>query len=296
MNIKKKKMNTTLVVLAAGLGSRYGGFKQLDAMGPNAHSIMDYSLFDALHIGFTSVVLVVQESMVAPLTERYITNRNWPVTFAIQNTNITIGDNKYYREKPWGTAHALWCAKDAVNTPFVLINADDFYGRESFRLAFNYLQTQSDCCAVLFPIDKTLSSNGVVNRAEATIDNGWLQTTVEREKISRQEGKIVYSTIEGGEKELPERTLVSMNMWGLTPEIFGFIDNDISEFIENWKQNANLEYQLPSVIDRMIQHRLMEVKAIPTQSHWVGVTYKTDKEMVKMQLQQLHNTGIYDDL
>ncbi|MBQ0768468.1 MAG: hypothetical protein KBT58_04200 [Bizionia sp.] len=289
-------MKTTLVVLAAGLGSRYGGFKQLDAIGPNAHSIMDYSLFDALNVGFTSIVLVVQESMIVTLTERYITKRHWPITFAIQNADITIDDIKYSRQKPWGTAHALWCAKDVVNTPFVLINADDFYGRESFRLAYNYLQKDLGTCAVLFPIEKTLSRNGTVNRAEATIENGWLQTTVEREKIRMEDDTIVYSTAKGEKKELAIHTLVSMNMWGLTPDIFNFIDSDISGFIELWKQNTNLEYQLPSVIDAMIQHRLMEVKAIATQAHWVGVTYKTDKDMVKNQLQQLHDSGIYDNL
>lgn len=289
-------MNTTLVVLAAGFGSRYGGFKQLDAIGPNAHSIMDYSLFDALYVGFTSLVLVVQKSMIATLTERYITNRNWPVTFVIQEDDIFIDNKKHSREKPWGTAHALWCAKEAVNNSFVVINADDFYGRESFNLAFNYLQTESDACAVLFPIEKTLSSNGTVNRAEATITNGWLQATVEREKIRKANDTIVYLTPKGEEKQLAEHTLVSMNMWGLTPEIFDFIDTDISDFIMEWNRNPNLEYQLPGVIDAMIQQNKIEVKAIATQSHWVGVTYKTDKEMVKTQLQELHDSGIYTDL
>jgi len=296
LNIKKNKMNTTLVVLAAGLGSRYGGFKQLDAIGPNAHSIMDYSLFDALNVGFTSIVIVVQDSMIATLTERYITRRKWPVTFAIQNAYITSGDKEYNREKPWGTAHALWCARDVVNNPFVLINADDFYGRESFRLAYNYLQKDKGPCAVLFPIEKTLSKNGTVNRAEASIKNGWLQTMVEREKIKKENGVIKYLTAKGEEKELAKDVLVSMNMWGLSPAVFKFIDTDIVEFIEHWKQNPNLEYQLPSVIDAMIQHRKMEIKAIATQAHWVGVTYKTDKEMVKAQLQQLHDSGIYTDL
>lgn len=289
-------MNTTLVVLAAGLGSRYGGFKQVDAIGPNGYSIMDYSLFDALNVGFTSIILVVQESMVELLTDRYITQRNWPVRFAIQEKDVTVTGKTYSREKPWGTAHALWCAKDEINTPFVLINADDFYGRESFRLAYNYLQSEAQPCAVLFPIEKTLSSNGTVNRAEATINNGWLQTTVEREKISKANDDIVYLSAEGKQKVLAKDSLVSMNMWGLTPDIFDFIDDDITDFIAQWQQNPNIEYQLPTVIDAMIQQERFKVKALVTESNWVGVTYKSDKDEVRTQLQQLHDKGIYDTI
>lgn len=183
-------MKPSLLVLAAGLGSRYGGLKQLDGIGPNNEIIMDYSIFDALNAGFGKVVLIVQEPMVAILTERYITKLNLPVEFAIQEKELIVNGEGHLNQRPWGTAHALWCARNNINGTFLMINADDFYGQNSYKIAYDHLVSNENPCAVAFPILKTLSEHGTVNRGEVKIENGYLTDTTEREKIIVEDGTI----------------------------------------------------------------------------------------------------------
>lgn len=283
-------MKPTLLVLAAGLGSRYGGLKQLDTIGPNGEIIMDYAIHDALKAGFGSVVLIVQEQMIPILNERY---RLQPVSFVVQDKQIVINNTVYQNNKPWGTAHALWCARNSIKSNFLLINADDFYGQNSYSLAYNHLSEFQNPCAIVFPILKTLSENGKVNRAEIKVKNDFVIDSIERENIRKTDNGIVYTNLDGENIKLESSILVSMNMWGFTPIVFDYIENDLKNFIEKWQLDNRLEYQLPSVVTSMINKKLMQVKVISTNEEWIGVTYQEDKEIAIRQLKKLHDLGVY---
>ena len=283
-------MKPTLLVLAAGLGSRYGGLKQLDTIGPNGEIIMDYAIHDALKAGFGSVVLIVQEQMIPILNERY---RLQPVSFVVQDKQIVINNTVYQNNKPWGTAHALWCARNAIKSNFLLINADDFYGQNSYSLAYNHLSKFQNPCAIVFPILKTLSENGKVNRAEIKVKNEFVIDSIERENIRKTDNGLVYTNLDGENIKLESSILVSMNMWGFTPIVFDYIENDLINFIEKWQLDNRLEYQLPSIVTSMINKKLMQVKVIPTNEEWIGVTYQEDKEIAISQLKKLHDLGLY---
>ena len=286
-------MNPTLVVLAAGLGTRYGGLKQLDTIGPNGEIIMDYSISDAILAGFGKIVLIVQEDMISILTERYITNQNLDVEFVVQTKVLTLNGLTYNNARPWGTAHAVWCAKDKVKNNFLLINADDFYGRSSFQLAYNHLSISNNPCAIVYPILKTLSDNGTVNRAEIQMENGFLVDSIEREKIRVENGVVLYPDANSVLQEISKEAFVSMNMFGFTTQIFDFIDTDIHKFIAKWLENNSIEYQLPNVVGDMIKNNIVTVEVLKTNEEWIGVTYKTDKELAEVRLQKLQDQGIY---
>jgi choline kinase len=288
-------MKPALLVLAAGLGSRYGGLKQIDGIGPNNEIIMDYSIYDALNAGFGKVVLVVQQQMVGILTERYIDKLDLPVEFVVQGKELLSDDVLYENQRPWGTAHALWCAKEYIDGPFLMINADDFYGQDSYKLAYNHLAANNTPCAVAFPVLKTLSENGSVNRAEIQVENGNLVDSIEREKIRVENDTVFYTDDNGVSQVMDKNCFVSMNMFGFTTQIFDFIDNDIPNFIAKWQLNNALEYQLPTVVSTMIKDNIFEVKVLVTNEEWIGVTYQSDKELAKDRIQKLHDTGIYND-
>lgn len=286
-------MKPTLLILAAGLGSRYGGLKQLDKIGPNGEIIMDYSIHDALNAGFKDVVLIVQKSMIPVLTERYITQKHLPISFVIQENILKINNTVYENTKPWGTAFALWCARKKIDGNFLLINADDFYGQNSFALAYFHLSQNTTPCAVVFPVYKTLSQNGTVNRAEIQMENGLLLSSIEREKIEFSDEGIFYPNENGQKTRLEKDTLVSMNMWGFTSEIFNYLENDLSDFIVHWKTNQSLEYQLPNVVAAMTKKGIYQVKIITTNEMWIGITYQEDKKIAAQLLQKLHLEGTY---
>lgn len=286
-------MKPTLVVLAAGLGTRYGGLKQLDTIGPNGEIIMDYSISDALLAGFGKIVLIVQEDMISILTERYITDQNLDVEFVVQTKELMLEGLTYKNVRPWGTAHAVWCAKDKVKNNFLLINADDFYGRSSFKLAYDYLSTSNNPCAIVYPILKTLSDNGTVNRAEIQMENGYLVDSIEREKIRIENGVVLYPDANSVMQEISKEAFVSMNMFGFTTQIFDFIDTDIHKFVENWLEDSSIEYQLPNVVGDMIKNNIIKVEVLKTNEEWIGITYKTDKDLAEVKLQKLHDQGIY---
>lgn len=289
-------MKPTLLVLAAGLGTRYGGLKQLDTIGPNGEIIMDYSISDAIKEGFGKIILIVQEHMIPILTERYATNQNIAVEFVVQSKELVIDGLTYFNERPWGTAHALWCSKEKVRGNFLLINADDFYGQSSFKLAFNHLSTAKNPCAIVYPVLKTLSDNGTVNRAEVQMEDDFLVDSIEREKIRIENGTVVYPDDKGVLKEINKDAFVSMNMFGFTNQIFDFLDTDISKFIANWQNNNTIEYQLPSVVGAMIKKKIVKVSILKTNEEWIGITYKSDKELAKVRLQKLHDKGVYNNL
>lgn len=286
-------MKPSLLVLAAGLGSRYGGLKQLDGIGPNNEIIMDYSIYDALNAGFGKIVLIVQEQMIPILTERYVTNLNLPVEFVIQKKELEINEVTYVNQRPWGTAHALWCAKNNISGTFLMINADDFYGQKSYKIAYDHLVSNQSPCAVAFPILKTLSENGTVNRGEVKIENGYLTDTTEREKIIVEDGTIFYTDDNDEKHSLANDTFVSMNMFGFTTEIFDYIDNDLAHFISKWKENNGMEYQLPTIVASMIKEEIYNVKVLVTDEEWIGITYQSDKELAQNRIFKLHDKGIY---
>lgn len=286
-------MKPTLVVLAAGLGTRYGGLKQLDTIGPKGEIIMDYSISDAILAGFGKIVLIVQEDMIPILTERYIMNQNLDVEFVVQTKELTLNGLTYKNVRPWGTAHAVWCAKDKVKNNFLLINADDFYGQSSFQLAYDHLSRSHNPCAIVYPILKTLSENGTVNRAEIQMENGFLVDSIEREKIRIENGVVLYPDANSELQEISKDAFVSMNMFGFTTQIFDFIDTDIHKFIANWLDDNTIEYQLPNVVGDMIKNNIVTVEVLKTNEEWIGITYKTDKELAEVKLQKLHDQGIY---
>nr|WP_315175181.1 sugar phosphate nucleotidyltransferase [uncultured Flavobacterium sp.] len=288
-------MKPTLLVLAAGLGSRYGGLKQLDGLGPQGQIIMDYSIHDALKAGFGNVVLIVQEPMIRVLTERYLVQQQLPVSFVIQDKKMERNNAIYENAKPWGTAHALWCAKKAIQSNFLLINADDFYGQNSFALAYAHLSQHENPCAIVFPILKTLSENGTVNRAQIHVESGFLKDSIEREKISKTKEGIFYPASNGEQVPLSGNTLVSMNMWGFTRAIFDFLEKDLDPFIQKWQANQGIEYQLPNVVTAMIEADIYQISVIPTNEEWIGVTYQEDKQKAMEQLKKLHDLGVYSE-
>jgi NDP-sugar pyrophosphorylase family protein len=283
-------LKPTLLVLAAGLGSRYGGLKQLESIGPNGEIIMDYAIHDALKAGFDSIILIVQEQMIPVLKRRY---QLQPVSFVVQEKQIEINNTLYQNKKPWGTAHALWCARNSIKSNFLLINADDFYGQNSYFLAYNHLSKYQNPCAIVFPILKTLSENGTVNRAEIRVKNDFVIDSIERENIRKTPDGIVCTNLKGEIIKLDNSILVSMNMWGFTPNIFDYINNDLKNFIEKWQLDNRLEYQLPSVVTSMITEKLIQVKVIPTNEEWIGITYQQDKEIAIGQLKKLHDLELY---
>ena len=272
----------TLVVLAAGMGSRFGGLKQLEPIGNNGEVILDYSVSDAVKAGFTKVVFIIKKEheqdfreTVGKRCEKII-----KVEYAFQELTklpdgFSVPDG---RIKPWGTAHALLCAKDNVDSPFAVINADDYYGAESMHIIGKHLLDKTTPCMVGFPLGNTLTENGTVSRGVCEVENGYLKSITEHTKLDKNSG-------------IPLDTLVSMNLWGLQPDIFTEIENGISYFLGNMTDPLKDEYFLPSVIDKLINEKDYQVKMLVSPDKWYGMTYKDDLEAVK---KALGGVKIYD--
>lgn len=270
-----------LLILAAGLGSRFGGLKQISEVGFNGETIMDYSIADALEIGFEKIVIVIQEKMLDQLRDKYLVQKKLPVFFSIQKNEIHYNNATISREKPWGTAHAVLAAKENLDQPFFIINADDYYGWNSLKLGFDFLQKNNQNCAIVFPIEQTLSLFGSVNRAEVLIENGMLTETTERMNIVSNENGIYYD--DDTNKSLSKSTIVSMNLWGLSPDFLTYLETDFYAFIEIIENNpdSTLEYQLPTAINKAIKSKRIMVKTFITNEEWIGLTYKEDLIIAK---------------
>ena len=293
-------MKPTLVVLAAGMGSRYGSLKQLDAVGPKGETIIDYSVFDAQRAGFGKVIFIIRESFFAGFKEK-ITDQfkdKIEVAFAFQAVNSPINglDNIPEREKPWGTAHAVLVAKDLISEPFAVVNADDFYGAEAFQLMAEFLKNEvrpNHFAMVGYALKNTLSDNGAVSRGICEMDAlGKLTTIVERTKIERVDGNIFFKEADQ-QIQLAEDSLVSMNFWGFHPSIFVDLREQFLNFVKNYEVGSKTEFFIPLVVNNLIERKMAEVRVIPTKSQWFGVTYKDDKELVKKALQELTDKNIY---
>lgn len=292
----------TLVILAAGMGTRYGGLKQLDTISNKNEAIIDFSIYDAVKCGFKKVVFVVRQDFLETIKALYLPKlqNKIKVEFVCQEvTNIPEEFKNNNRVKPWGTAHALLTAKDAVKENFCVINADDFYGANAFLKMAEFLnKTDSSSCEYAmagFKIQNTLSENGSVSRGECYLDSGnYLKRVVERTNISSVSNRIVY-TENNQEKEIQKNSLVSMNFWGFTPTIFQEMDTLFYQFLKKNYQTEKEEFFLPSVVNHLLEIQKATVKVLETNSSWLGVTYKEDKSAVISKITKLKKDGIYPE-
>ncbi len=296
-------MKPTLFVLAAGMGSRYGGLKQIDGLGPNGETIMDYSVYDALRAGFGKVVFVIRKDFEEAFRKAVISKYadKVPCEVCFQSVDSVPEGCTYNpeRTKPWGTNHAVLMAKDLIKEPFAVINADDFYGRESFQVLADYLKsvegTTGKYCMVGYRVANTLSENGSVSRGVcATDENGYLTDVVERTKIEKVGDKIIY-TEDGVDTEISPNSPVSMNMWGFTPEYFEYVEKAFVEFLQARGQELKSEFYIPTLVNDMIRSGEATCKVLDTTSKWFGVTYAEDRPQVVMKINNLVKEGVYPE-
>ena len=294
-------MKPTLFILAAGMGSRYGGLKQLDGLGPSGETIMDYSIFDALRGGFGKVVFVIRHHFEQDFREKVIKKYEniIPVEIVFQELNyLPEGfDLNPEREKPWGTNHALLMGRDIIKEPFAIINADDFYGKESFKIMADYLKQlegiNNSYCMVGYRVGNTLSESGGVARGICeTNDDGFLTSVVERTHIERIDGVIKYKE-NNDWFEIDENTPVSMNMWGFTPDYFELAEERFKVFLNKNKDNLKAEFFIPLPVNDLIQSKTIRVKVLDTPDKWFGVTYANDRPEVVEKINKLINDGVY---
>ncbi len=289
-----------LVVMAAGMGSRYGGNKQVDGMGPNGEILMEYSIRDAVRAGFTKVVFIIKPEM-KELMHRLCGHKfedQIEVCYAFQDFSSVPGKVPGERVKPFGTVHAVLCAKEFVNEPFAVINADDYYGVESFAEMFDCLQTLGDRREAImmgYRLKNTVSRNGTVTRGICQVENGRLTHVREIGKVRLMEdGSIVNVTDEANPETLDPDSPVSMNFWGFAPGVFGLLEKEFGRFVKEIPEgDLRAEYLLPVFVDEMLNREEMQVHVLPTKAVWFGVTYKEDRAKVAQALQALHDQGVY---
>ena len=280
--------------MAAGMGSRYGGLKQLDAIGPSGETIIDYSVYDAIKAGFTKVVFIIrkdfEQEFKSKITDKY--EGQIQVEFAFQDLNdlpdeFTCPEG---REKPWGTGHAILSARNVINEPFIAINGDDFYGRESFKVVADYYRKGANSFSmVAFKLDKTLSSFGGVTRGLCTVNDEKLNTVIETADLEKTD----YGVSSNRDIELDGSEPVSMNVWGFTPILFKYLEEKFVEFLSENGTEMKSEYLIPSVVNELIQSGQETVHVLRSGATWFGVTYKEDKPFVEGEIEKLVNKGEY---
>ena len=305
-------MKPTLLVLAAGMGSRYGGLKQMDGLGPHGETIIDYSIHDAVEAGFGKVVYIVRESFKAQMEEavqakykgvKTVDGEPLQFVFVTQELNkiparFTLNPE---RVKPWGTAHAILMAKDVIKEPFAVINGDDFYGKESFGILADWCRahekTEGQYCIVGFELENTLSENGSVSRGICSYDaKGNLTDIAEHLEIAREaDGKVYGNNSANGENhvELAPKALCSMNMWGFTPDYFGKSEAIFETFLEANIGELKKEYYIPYAVDCIVKSGKGSCEVLSTPSHWFGVTFKEDRPGVVAKFAELVEKGVY---
>lgn len=286
--------DATLVVMAAGMGSRFGGLKQVEPIGPHGQALLDFSVYDAKRAGFNKVVFVIKHEieeefrrLVGSRIEKMI-----DVDYVFQETDdlpagfVCPPD----RQKPWGTGHAIYCCRNTVKTPFAVINADDYYGQDAFEKIYGQLKNDSTrYCMVGFRLCNTLTENGSVSRGVCTIEDGRLKQIIERTKIV----DCRYTEDDENWVELPADTVVSMNLWGFQPDIFAAIERDLKQFLQEKINVPKSEFYLPFVVSGMIERGEKEVTVLVAEDKWYGVTYKEDKPCVVEALAQKIKNGQY---
>ena len=294
-------MKPTLVILAAGMASRYGSMKQTQSFGPSGETIMEYSIYDAIKAGFGKVVFIIREdfadnfkAIIEPKLKGKIATDYVYQKLESFTEGKTIPAE---RTKPWGTAHAVLCCKGKINEPFAVINADDFYGADGFVKAYQFLTNgvADNCYAIIgYELKKTLSDNGSVSRGVCALDvNGNLTDINERTKIYRNDKGIITYEDEAGLHEVSENASVSMNFFGFSANVINYSEALFSEFLDNNINNPKGEFFIPLVVDRFVKSGKGHVKVIPTSAQWFGVTYKEDAPVVQASIDQLVSSGAY---
>jgi choline kinase len=284
------------------MGSRYGGLKQIDNLGPNGETIMDYSVYDAKRAGFGKIFFVIRHSFEKEFRERFLDKFDDSVEVGVLFQELDSLPQGFSadptREKPFGTNHAVLMAKDAIKEPFAIINADDFYERKSFEVMAEYLQTldgkKNQYCMVGYEVGNTLSENGTVNRGVcATDEDRMLVSIEERYHIERVGSKVQYKDEQDAEVELDEKTPVSMNFWGFTPDYFDYSDAAFRKFLKDNDGNIKAEFGIPTMVNELIQSNTVKIKVLSTPSKWFGVTYSDDRPQVVMKINSLVRDGVY---
>ena len=293
-------MKPTLLILAAGMGSRYGGLKQIDGIGPNNEPIIEYSIYDAIKAGFGKIVFVIREEFDTAFREIFDSFKDRiEIEYVYQPVNFKVeGLSLVERTKPWGTSHAVLVAKYVINEPFAVINADDYYGANSFKTMANFLANEcssSNMSMLGYILENTLSENGTVNRGVCEVDskNNLIEVN-EREKLARQGEKVEYNI--GSEEpngEVDPKSYVSMNYWGFHPSIFKEIEKGLHNFIKENSNSPTAEYYIPNIVSDKIKAGEIAFAVIPTNDSWFGVTYKEDKQMAIKTLNKHIENGIY---
>ena len=298
-------MKPTLLLLAAGMGSRYGGLKQLDGLGPNGETIMDYSIYDAIKAGFGKIVFVIRKDFEEDFRKKILAKYEGhiPAELVFQSLDalpagftVPVG-----REKPWGTNHAVMMAKDVIKEPFCVINCDDFYNRDSFMVMGKFLSelpvgAKNKYAMVGFRVGNTLSENGTVARGVCATDaEGHLTTVVERTEVMRVNGAVSYKDEEGKWVAIADNTPVSMNMWGFTPDYFEHSEAYFKAFLSDPKNMENLkaEFFIPLMVNKLINEKTATVKVLDTTRKWFGVTYSADRAGTVARIQSLIDEGVY---
>ena len=298
--------NPELVIMAAGMGSRYGGLKQIDKVDDNGHIIIDYSIYDAIRAGFRDVTFIIKKAIEREFREvmdAHLAGKNINVKYVYQEIDklpegYSVPEG---RVKPWGTAHALLCCLDTVDAPFAVINADDYYGAHAFEKIYNFLKNTNDegkyhYAMVGYRIKNTVTEEGTVSRGVCSIENGMLSSVVERTKIGTRNGEI-YFTEGDTDYDLDPETLVSMNLWGFTPSYLRECAKRFPAFLdENLPKNPEkCEFFLPSVVSELVEEGLADVRVLDNEDKWYGVTYKEDKPAVIEAFRQLTRDGVYPE-
>ena len=277
-----------LTVMAAGMGSRFGGLKQIAPIGPNGEILLDFSVYDALEAGFGKVVFIIKKAIEEPFREAVgkRIEKIADVDYVFQETDKMIPEKfaslVETREKPWGTAHAILCAKDALsNSSFAVINADDYYGKDGYKKIADHLMNKDNMCMCGFKLYNTLTENGTVSRGICEIEDGFLKSVTEHTALDKNSG-------------FAPDTIVSMNMWGLRPEIFSRLENDFETFLSEITDGKKAEFFLPAVVDRMIHNENAKVTVLSTDDKWYGMTYKEDLPEVRAALKKMIEEGKYN--
>ncbi len=287
----------TLLILAAGMGSRFGGLKQIEPVGPNQEFIIDYSIYDAVKAGFTKVVFVIKKENdeVFRSTIGARISNSIRVEYAYQELDdLPRGyELPVDRVKPWGTGHAILAARDLINGPFMIINADDFYGYEGFKLAYDHLTSSNDYCLIGYKLFNTLSSNGTVKRGVVSSTDNYLDYLVESDCYLKDD-KIAVEPLDGSESLLVEKDkLCSMNMMGYHSNLFRYTQDMFKDFLNNNINDMKSEFLIPNVITQGIKDEFCKMLVIPTNEVWLGMTYREDLDFVKSKIKEYHDNGIY---
>ena len=296
-------MKPTLLILAAGIGSRYGSLKQLDRIGPSGETIIDYSIYDAIRAGFGKVVFVIKENIAKEFSEVFVEKLNGKIEVETVFQEIhKVPEGIQYseeRQKPWGTGHAVLMAAEKIHEPFAVINADDFYGRGAYQSLADFYkewtpQKGNTYCMVGYELGKTLSEHGSVSRGVCKADGcAFLLEVTERTKIERNPAGIEYLDETGKSFYLDKRTTVSMNFWGFTPSFFNFLETGFLEFLKNNANSPKAEFYIPGVVNDLLKRKEASVRILPCSDQWFGMTYREDRELVVSRIRELVKAGIY---